>query len=358
MDVFIVEHRYFYVVVTMGPLMIDVSGYELTHEEIDMLDHPLIGGLILFTRNYHDQKQLKDLVRHVRMVTRNDIVVAVDHEGGRVQRFRQGFSLIPAMGKLYPVIDSENPAKLIKSKVWAEQFGWLMAAELLAFNIDISFAPVLDINGISEVIGDRGFHQQPKHIVSLAAEFIKGMHRAGMKATGKHFPGHGNVKEDSHIAMPIDKRSRAEIMALDMKIFKNLHQQGLLDAVMPAHVIYPAVDDLPAGFSQQWIGQILRKELQFDGVVFSDDLSMQGAAQMGDILTRTNLAINAGCDMALVCNSPQSAAYLLDILPSDLVVSQRPASLKKGLSSDFKALQKSADYHQACVALEEFYASQ
>ena len=342
----------------MGPLMIDVSAYELTHEEIDMLDHPLVGGLILFSRNYHDQKQLLDLVRHIRMVTRNDIVIAVDHEGGRVQRFRQDFSLIPAMGKIYPAAQANYAQALAKSQHWAEQFGWLMAAELLAFDIDISFAPVLDINGVSEVIGDRGFHQEPELIVKLASAFIQGMHRAGMKATGKHFPGHGSVREDSHIAMPVDKRSRSEIMALDMQIFKDIHQQGLLDAVMPAHVIYPAVDDLPAGFSSQWIAQILRKQLQFDGVVFSDDLSMQGAAQMGDILTRTNLALNAGCDMALVCNSPKSAALLLDSLPSDLVVSQRPTRLKKGLSSNFNTLQKSAEYQQASRVLEEFYASQ
>ena len=341
----------------MGPLMIDVSGYELTHEEIDMLDHPLIGGLILFSRNYHDQSQLTDLIKHIRKVTRNDLIVAVDHEGGRVQRFRKGFSLIPAMGKLSPFSEDQNPQRLAQSKVWAEQFGWLMAAELLAYDIDISFAPVLDINGVSEVIGDRGFHQQPEQIVRLASSFIQGMHRAGMKATGKHFPGHGNVKEDSHIAMPVDQRSRAEIMALDMQIFKDIHQQGLLDAVMPAHVIYPAVDALPAGFSHQWIGQILRKELHFDGVVFSDDLSMQGAVQMGDIIARTNMAIDAGCDMALVCNDPKSAALVLDNLPSDLVVSERPSKLKKGLSSNFVTLQKSADYQNARRALDEFYAS-
>jgi beta-N-acetylhexosaminidase len=358
MDVFIVVSSELNIEVTMGPLMIDVSGYELTHEEIDKLDHPLVGGLILFSRNYHDQSQLKDLIKHVRMVTRNDVIVAVDHEGGRVQRFRKDFSLIPAMGKIYTAIDGDDVQKLASSDYLVEQCGWLMAAELLAFDIDISFAPVLDINGVSEVIGDRGFHSEPQHIVRLASRFIKGMHRAGMKATGKHFPGHGNVKEDSHIAMPVDKRSRDEIMSLDMQIFKDLQQQGLLDAVMPAHVIYPEVDDLPAGFSRQWIGQILRKELQFDGVVFSDDLSMQGAVQMGDILTRTNLAINAGCDMALVCNDPISAAYLLDKLPSDLVVSQRPAKLKKGQHPDFITLQKTADYQSASRVLDEFYANQ
>ena len=253
----------------MGPIMLDVSGFELTHEEIDILDHPLVGGLILFSRNYHDQKQLFDLVRHIRSVTRNDVIIATDHEGGRVQRFRQGFSDIPAMGS----INRHTNENIQQSGYLCEQFGWLMAAELLAFDIDISFAPVLDIQGVSEVIGDRSFHQQPQIIVQLASDFIKGMHRAGMSATGKHFPGHGNVLEDSHVAMPIDKRSREDIFNLDMAIFKSIHQQGLLDAVMPAHVIYPEVDDLPAGFSETWIKQILRQELDFDGVVFSDDLS-------------------------------------------------------------------------------------
>jgi beta-N-acetylhexosaminidase len=339
----------------MGPLMIDVSGYELTHEEIEMLDHPLIGGLILFSRNFYDQAQLIDLVKHIRQRSRNELILAVDHEGGRVQRFKQGFSLIPAMGKLYSCDDQHNSSLILQSNKWAEQFGWLMAAELLAFDIDISFAPVLDINGNSQVIGDRSFHQQPQHIVRLASQFIRGMHRAGMKATGKHFPGHGNVKEDSHIAMPVDRRSRDEIMNLDMKIFKDIHQQGLLSAVMPAHVIYPEVDELPAGFSKRWIGEILRKELAFEGVVFSDDLSMQGAKHVGDIITRVSSALDAGCDMALVCNDAKSAAAALDGLPSDLKVSQRPAMLRKRMNINFKQLQHSADYQNAQRTLDEFY---
>ncbi|MDP5030816.1 MAG: beta-N-acetylhexosaminidase [Paraglaciecola sp.] len=338
----------------MGPLMIDVSGYELTHEEIEMLDHPLIGGLILFSRNFYDQAQLSDLIKHIRQSCRNDIIIAVDHEGGRVQRFRQGFSLIPAMGKLFPLNSDREPVSIEQSNRWAEQFGWLMAAELLAFDIDISFAPVLDINGNSQVIGDRSFHQQPQHIVRLASEFIRGMHRAGMKATGKHFPGHGNVLEDSHIAMPVDRRSREEIMRIDMQIFKDIHQQGLLSAVMPAHVIYPEVDALPAGFSKTWIGQILRQELAFDGVVFSDDLSMQGAKQVGDIITRVESALAAGCDMALVCNDPASAMAAIDGLPSNLVVSERPASLKKSLSMSFKQLKQTDAFQNAQRSLEQF----
>ena len=341
----------------MGPLMLDVSGYELTHEEIDILDHPLVGGLILFSRNYHDQKQLSDLVRHIRVVTRNDLLIAVDHEGGRVQRFREGFSNIPAMGS----ITQHTNENIQQSGYLSEQFGWLMATELLAFDIDISFAPVLDIHGVSVVIGDRSFHQQPDIIVHLASEFIKGMHRAGMSATGKHFPGHGNVLEDSHIAMPVDKRSREEIFALDMAIFKSIHQQGLLDAVMPAHVIYPDVDDLPAGFSQKWIKQILRQELDFNGVVFSDDLSMQGAVPMGNIVERAELAIAAGCDMVLVCNDAQGAAKVIDGLPTDMGVNTdslaRIKNLRKTVELDFSSLKKSAEYQTASKVLEQFYAN-
>lgn len=341
----------------MGPLMLDVSGFELTHEEIDILDHPLVGGLILFSRNYHDQRQLADLVRHIRNVTRNDVLIATDHEGGRVQRFREGFSKIPAMGN----IAQQTNQNTQQSSYLCEQFGWLMAAELLAFDIDISFAPVLDIHGVSEVIGDRSFHQQPQKIVELASQFIKGMHRAGMRATGKHFPGHGNVLEDSHIAMPVDNRSREDIFALDMAIFKTIHQLGLLDAVMPAHVIYPDVDDLPAGFSKKWIKQILRQELDFNGVVFSDDLSMQGAVQMGNIVERAELAIAAGCNMVLVCNDPKGAAKVIDGLPTDLGVHknslERIKSLRKIAGLDFATLKKSPDYQAASKALEQFYAN-
>jgi beta-N-acetylhexosaminidase len=337
--------------------MLDVSGFELTHEEIDILDHPLVGGLILFSRNYHDQKQLSDLVRHIRMVTRNDILIATDQEGGRVQRFRQGFSDIPAMGSIHLQTDGD----IQQSGYLCEQFGWLMAAELLAFDIDISFAPVLDIHGVSAVIGDRSFHQQPDIIVQLASKYIKGMHRAGMSATGKHFPGHGNVLEDSHIAMPVDKRSREEIFALDMAIFKSIHQQGLLDAVMPAHVIYPDVDDLPAGFSQQWIKQILRQELDFNGVVFSDDLSMQGAVQMGNIVERAELAIEAGCDMVLVCNDPKGAVKVIDELPSGMSLHknslERITRLRKTTSVDFSTLKKTTEHQIASKVLDQFYAN-
>jgi beta-N-acetylhexosaminidase len=251
----------------------------------------------------------------------------------------------------------EEAQAIVKSEQRAAHFGWLMAAELMAFDIDISFAPVLDVRGISEVIGDRSFHHQAEHVIRLASHFIRGMNEAGMQATGKHFPGHGSVKEDSHVAMPVDRRERSEIFALDMHIFKAIHQQGLLAAVMPAHVIYPAIDELPAGFSTIWIQQILRKELAFDGVVFSDDLSMQGAVQMGSIVDRARLAQAAGCDMVLVCNNPKGASQVIDALPSNLTAT-RVKQLRKGVHVDFATLQKSPDYRSAKRALDEFHAHQ
>ena len=337
----------------MGPLMLDVSAYELKAEEKEMLDHPLVGGLILFTRNYHDQAQLSHLVSQIRQSARNDILIAVDHEGGRVQRFKNGFSHIPAMGALY----ERAVGDLDVASDYAQQFGWLMAAELLAFDIDISFAPVLDIHGVSEVIGDRSFHQQPEVIIQLASKFIQGMHKAGMKSTGKHFPGHGNVKEDSHIALPIDRRSKEEILNYDMRIFDEIHKQGLLDAVMPAHVIYPDVDKLPAGFSSVWIREYLRKKMNFDGVVFSDDLSMQGAVDMGNFGQRAEKALQAGCDMVLVCNHTQGAIEVLDSLPIDYQASPRLAKLAKSDCSDFATLKTSYAHKHASNLLDEFYAS-
>ncbi len=335
----------------MGPLMLDVASYELTNEEREMLEHPLVGGVILFTRNYHDRQQLAELVKQTRQAARNNLLMAVDHEGGRVQRFRNGFSEIPAMGSLYERAASD----VEKAAQYAEQFGWLMAAELLAFDIDISFAPVLDIHGVSEVIGDRSFHQQPEVIIQLASSFIEGMHKAGMKSTGKHFPGHGNVKEDSHIALPGDGRTEQEIVNFDMRIFAEINQRGLLDAVMPAHVIYSQVDSLPAGFSSIWIRDYLRKKMNFDGVVFSDDLSMQGAVNIGNFSERASAALNAGCDMVLVCNDPKGAAQVLDGLPIDYQASERLPKLLKGQSADLSTLQNTYQYKQALSLLEQFY---
>jgi beta-N-acetylhexosaminidase len=287
----------------IAPLMLDLNGVELTAEEKELLQHPLTGGVILFTRNYESIEQLDQLVKDIRIATNNDILISVDHEGGRVQRFRSEFTKLPAIAKL-----SEND----HSEKSSYQHGWLMAAEVRAMGIDFSFAPVLDINyGVSEVIGDRAFNQDPQIISHLATEYIKGMRDAGMASTGKHFPGHGAVTEDSHHEIPRDSRSREEIWQADIIPFADLIKSGL-DAVMPAHVIYTEIDDKPAGFSSYWLQTILREELNFDGVIFSDDLTMEGASVMGGYTERAEAAMHAGCDMVLVCNNRQGAIEVID----------------------------------------------
>lgn len=292
----------------MGPIMMDVLGTSLSQEDIELLQHPLVGGLIFFTRNYESPQQLAELSAHIRRVVNKDIILSVDHEGGRVQRFRDGFSLIPAMGSLWQKAHQD----LALAQVYAKQCGALMATEVQAVGIDISFAPILDVNGISAVIGDRSFHQQPQHIIALASAFIAGMHSVGMKCTGKHFPGHGSVQADSHIDLPIDIRKFSQIEALDLLPFSTLIGSNQVDALMPAHVIYPDVDDKSVGFSHIWLQEILRKKLGFDGVIFSDDLSMAGAASIGGYVERTEAAQAAGCDMLLVCNDRQAQIEVLD----------------------------------------------
>ncbi len=287
----------------IAPLMLDLDGIELTEEEKELLQHPLTGGVILFTRNYESVEQLDQLVKAIRAANNDGILISVDHEGGRVQRFRNEFTELPAIAKL-----SEND----HSEKSSYQHGWLMAAEVRAMDIDFSFAPVLDINyGVSEVIGDRAFNQDPQVISHLAIEYIKGMRDAGMASTGKHFPGHGAVTEDSHHEIPRDSRSREEIWQADIIPFAELIKQGL-DAVMPAHVIYSEIDDKPAGFSPYWLQTVLRKELSFDGVIFSDDLTMEGASVMGGFTERAEAAMQAGCDMVLVCNNRQGAIEVID----------------------------------------------
>ncbi len=291
---------------SIAPVMIDLEGLDLQAEEKELLEHPLIGGLIFFSRNYESIEQLTQLVNDIRSVTKasnKEILIAVDHEGGRVQRFRDGFTQLPAIASL---AESDNPMSS------AFSHAWLMAAEVRAMDIDFSFAPVLDINyGVSGVIGDRSFNRDPEVITNLAIEYIKGMREAGMASTGKHFPGHGAVVEDSHHEIPRDKRSKDEIWKQDILPFANLIQQGL-DAVMPAHVIYETLDDKPAGFSSYWLQTVLRDELKFDGVIFSDDLSMEGASVAGDFSSRAEVAIAAGCDMALVCNNREGAIQVLE----------------------------------------------
>jgi beta-N-acetylhexosaminidase len=292
----------------MGPVMLDVQGTSLSQEDKEILQHPLVGGLIYFTRNYQSPEQIADLSQQIRVAANKPILIAVDHEGGRVQRFRDGFSLIPAMGELWQM----SAKKITLAKELAKQSAILMALEVQAVDIDISFAPVLDINNISDVIGDRAFHQQPDYVSELAEAFIDGLHQVGMKATGKHFPGHGSVKADSHIELPIDTRSRAEIFQQDLTPFKQLIGKGKVDALMPAHVIFSDVDNQAVGFSHYWLQNILRAQLGFNGVIFSDDLSMQGAASVGGYIERAEAAQAAGCDMLLLCNNRDGCVDVLD----------------------------------------------
>lgn len=285
-----------------GPLMIDIAGTQLSAEDRERLCHPLVGGLILFSRNYESPGQLAALCAEVHALRQPPLLIAVDHEGGRVQRFREGFTRLPAMrelGRLW----NESEGEAIDA---ARSVGYLLASELRAAGVDMSFAPVLDLDwGRSGVIGDRSFHRDPEAVTALTEALIDGMHEAGMACCGKHFPGHGWTEADSHVAMPVDDRVLAD-MAADLQPYRRLH----LDAVMPAHVVYSQVDARPAGFSPVWI-DMLRRDLKFDGVIFSDDLSMQGASLAGDIVARADSARNAGCDMLLVCNAPSDVAELL-----------------------------------------------
>ncbi|RYZ97662.1 MAG: beta-N-acetylhexosaminidase [Moraxellaceae bacterium] len=291
----------------IGALMLDIEGTCLTVEDRQLLAQPQVGGLILFGRNIQNPQQVRDLTDSIRAV-RPDILIAVDQEGGRVQRLRQGFSKLPPMrafGRLY----DQQPKQALSL---AEQCGWLMAIEVLAVGIDFSFAPVLDLDGISQVIGDRGFHSEATQVVAIAAAFMQGMKRAGMATTGKHFPGHGSVEADSHIAAPVDSRCLEDIERTDMQTFIQLQPQ--LDALMPAHVIYDRIDPNPAGFSPFWLQSIIRKKLNFDGVLFSDDLTMQAACVVGGAGKRIKAALNAGCDMGLVCNDRTAALDALTAL--------------------------------------------
>ena len=295
--------------VTLGPLMVDVAGLELTPEDRDVMRHPLVGSVILFTRNYQSAEQLRKLVADIHSVRSPALIVAVDQEGGRVQRFRPEFSKLPPPRRIGHEFDLDPKQGL----ALARSMGWLMAAELRAHGVDLSFAPCVDLDyGVSEVIGDRAFHARPEAVAQLALAYLQGMKDAGMAATAKHFPGHVAVVADSHQSLPVDRRAWNEL-GDDLLPYRRLIANGL-PGVMVAHVLFPAVAPEPASLSRRWIQSALREELRFEGAIFTDDLSMGGAKEFGDVVARATAALQAGCDVLPVCNDRAAVVTLLDEL--------------------------------------------
>ena len=327
-----------------GAVMLDIAGKTLTDSEREILNHPNVGAVILFARNYENPEQVADLIQSIRAARDGEILIAVDQEGGRVQRFQAGFTRLP------PAALYENEPEI------AEVAGWLIAAELLAVGVDFSFAPVLDVDcGVSTIIGNRAFSQNAEKVTQLASEFRRGMNRAGMAATGKHFPGHGAVALDSHLTLPIDERDLDALRHSDLQPFRQLISEGL-EGIMPAHVLYSQIDAQPAGFSAFWIQQILRDKLGFDGVVFSDDLSMEGAASVGDFSERAKVALQAGCDMVLVCNNPIAAVEVLNSLPikNNPDRERRLQKMRGQFTGNFEQLKTSKQWQQAVFLVENF----
>ncbi|MCG9679953.1 beta-N-acetylhexosaminidase [Vibrio sp. Isolate24] len=323
----------------MGPLWLDVEGCELSAEDKNILEHPTVGGVILFARNYHDNEQLLALNKSIRQAAKRPILIGVDQEGGRVQRFKEGFSLIPA---------AEAYAKHNDGEKLAEQGGWLMAAELIAHDIDLSFAPVLDKGHECKAIGSRSFGEDVDTIIRHSNAYMRGMKAVGMATTGKHFPGHGGVIADSHLETPYDQRDT--ILEQDMAIFKAQIEAGLLDAMMPAHVVFPHYDDQPASGSEFWLKNVLRKQLGFNGIIFSDDLTMEGASVMGGPAERAHQSLASGCDMVLVCNQRDAQIEVLDNLP--VMETPQASQLLKKQSFTLSDLRSSDEWKQASEAMK------
>lgn len=336
-----------------GPVVVDVAGTTLTPAERERLQHPLVGGVILFARNFQDRAQLTELTAAIHAVRREPLLVAVDHEGGRVQRFRtDGFTVLPAMRVLGQAW-SRDPQVAQRQ---ACQVGYVLAAELRACGVDLSFTPVLDLDhGRSAVIGERAFHRDPAVVTSLARALVQGLALAGMAACGKHFPGHGWAEADSHLALPHDERTLTTVVHDDAAPYAWLGDQ-VLPSVMPAHVVYPAVDHQPAGFSRRWIHDILRQQLGYEGLVFSDDLTMEGAAGAGDIVARAEAAFGAGCDMVLVCNQPALADELLQRLawqPRAVGLARLRRLMPRLTAPDWSTLQTLPEYQRAVAVVRQ-----
>ncbi len=327
-----------------GIIMADVDGLTLTDDDKAFLANDALGGVILFKRNVANPTQVRALTDSMRAINPN-LIISADQEGGRVARFRDGFTPLPAMGRLGEIYDDNQQLALSL----AYDTGYLMACEVLAVGVDISFAPVMDINGCSLVIGDRAFHADPQAVTTLSSRFIDGMNDAGMKATGKHFPGHGSIAPDSHVSDAVDNRSLDEIWGCDLVSFKN--NLAKLSALMPAHVIFSQVDDKPAGFSKVWLQEILRDKMGYDGVLFSDDLSMKAAHVAGDVTARVKSAIEAGCDIALVCNSRDDALRAVEFAKTMPDVPNRFGKMKSVIPAwqgDLSTTcQKFTHYHTA-----------
>ncbi len=335
-----------------GRLMLDLAGTELTAAEQQLLHSPQVGGVILFARNIQSREQVTALNAQIRQAS-DHLLIAVDQEGGRVQRLRQGFTPFPPMQALGDAV-AEN---LEAGMQLVRDTGWLMASEVLACGFDISFAPVLDVDrDTSSIIGDRAFSDNPESVVKLAGAFIEGMHEAGMAATGKHFPGHGGIVADSHLEAPVDSRSWQQVMDHDLKPFGALSK--LLDGVMPAHITFPAIDPDSVGFSTFWLQQVLRQQLGFDGVIFSDDLSMKGADVAGGYTDKARLALDAGCDMILVCNCPEGAMEVLDMMERQaLAGSDRISAMRGAHSVDWDRLCADPRRNKIIQQLEEISRS-
>jgi len=336
---------------SIGPVMADLQGLELQAEEREMLQHPAVGGVILFSRNYESAEQVHQLADDIHRLRQPPLLIAVDQEGGRVQRFRDGFFRLPPVGRLGTIYQKDHQQALRL----AREAGWLMASEILSVGVDLSFAPVLDLDlGVSTVIGDRAFHRKPEVVTELALAYQRGMHQAGMASVGKHFPGHGGVVADSHHSLPEDERSLADLQMKDLIPFERLMHNGL-NGIMAAHVLYPQIDSQPAGFSKRWLTGVLRQMLGFQGVIFSDDLSMGGAEWAGDHPQRAHMALQAGCDMVLVCNQPEQAARVIESLSdyNDPAAHLRLARMHGAAFPDRNTLTACQRWQSATALLEQ-----